>query len=197
MQERSASNIPLCPSHVQVDHTVEGLQIQKPKEYYADQLVILVNESNQHVVVQLYSQEKTELKHIHKPYNIEAPSTEDNHTVKSAPQAVVLTSDTRQRTGDDSISTKKQSKRMNQRVDILYWTCPETYNKHYIQLTTFNKNMQLVLTTFLFKACLENETIQSKSRKVTNITPFIENIEMIFKCKHPIQSIKPLKFHST
>jgi hypothetical protein len=59
-----------------------------------------------HEVVQQYNQEKQN-KHIHKPYNIEAPSTEDNHTVKSAPQAVVLTSETRQRTGDDSISTNK------------------------------------------------------------------------------------------
>nr|GMD98437.1 hypothetical protein Iba_chr15dCG2740 [Ipomoea batatas] len=38
------------------------------------------------------------------PYNIEDPSMEVNHTVKSAPQEVVLTSDTRQRTGDSSNS---------------------------------------------------------------------------------------------
>lgn len=43
---------------------------------------------------------------ILKTYNIEAPSTEDNHTVKSPPQAVCFTSDTRQRTGDDSISVQ-------------------------------------------------------------------------------------------
>jgi hypothetical protein len=48
-------------------------------------------------------------KSIHKPYSIVAPSTEDNHTVNSAPQAVFFTSDTRQRTGDDSISTKNKA----------------------------------------------------------------------------------------
>ena len=41
-------------------------------------------------------------------YNMVAPSADDSHTVKSAPQAVVLTSDTRQRTGDDSISAKEE-----------------------------------------------------------------------------------------
>lgn len=45
---------------------------------------------------------------IHKPYNIEAPSAEVNHAVKSPPQTALLTSETRQRTGDDSISTERQ-----------------------------------------------------------------------------------------
>lgn len=48
--------------------------------------------------------------YLHKPYNIVAPSAEDNHTVKSAPQAVVLTSDTRHLTGDVSNSTQDKSK---------------------------------------------------------------------------------------
>lgn len=47
---------------------------------------------------------------IQKPYIIEAPSTEDNHTVKSPPQVAYLTSDTRQRTGDDSISTQDKAR---------------------------------------------------------------------------------------
>lgn len=46
---------------------------------------------------------------IQKPYSIEAPSMEDNHTVKSPPQAVCFTSDTRQRTGDDSISAQDKA----------------------------------------------------------------------------------------
>ena len=49
---------------------------------------------------------KTESKDIHKPYSMEAPSIDDNPTVNSPPQAVFFTSETRQRTGDDSISTQ-------------------------------------------------------------------------------------------
>lgn len=45
---------------------------------------------------------------LHKPYNIEAPSTEVSHTVKSAPQAVVWTSETAHRTGDNSVSVTIQ-----------------------------------------------------------------------------------------
>lgn len=58
---------------------------------------------------------------IQKPYSIEAPSMEDNHTVKSPPQVVYFTSDTRQRIGDDSISAqdKSQNKEVNRMV-ILY-----------------------------------------------------------------------------
>ena len=48
---------------------------------------------------------KLKCKDNHKPYSMEAPSIEVNHAVNSPPQAVVFTSDTRQRTGDDSIST--------------------------------------------------------------------------------------------
>lgn len=35
---------------------------------------------------------------------------EDNHTVKSPPHAVLCTSDTRQETGDDSISAKEKAR---------------------------------------------------------------------------------------
>jgi len=49
---------------------------------------------------------------IQKAYSIEAPSTEDNHTVKSPPQAACFTSDTRQRTGDDSISVQVKLKKI-------------------------------------------------------------------------------------
>lgn len=41
---------------------------------------------------------------LYKPYNIDAPWIEVNHTVKSAPHVVLTTSDTRHRTGDGSIS---------------------------------------------------------------------------------------------
>lgn len=54
------------------------------------------------------SNKEMESKDIHKPYSMEAPSIEDNHTVNSPPQAVFFTSDTRQRTGDDSISTQQK-----------------------------------------------------------------------------------------
>lgn len=54
---------------------------------------------------------KYEEKKIQKPYNIEAPSTEVNQTVKSAPQATFFTSDTWQRTGDNSNSTKENGEK--------------------------------------------------------------------------------------
>lgn len=47
------------------------------------------------------------------PYHIEAPSAEDNHTVKSAPQAVVFTSGTIHRIGDASTSTRRQKQNHN------------------------------------------------------------------------------------
>lgn len=37
---------------------------------------------------------------------MEEPSTEDNHTVKSAPQTAFVTSDTRQGSGEGSISAE-------------------------------------------------------------------------------------------
>jgi hypothetical protein len=77
---------------------------------FANQQVFWVNwEPQSHIKNWPNNPGKQKPKCIHKPYSIEAPSTEDNHTVKSAPQARFFTSDTRQRTGDDSISTNNEA----------------------------------------------------------------------------------------
>lgn len=59
----------------------------------------------------------------YKPYNIEAPSTEVSHTVNSAPQVAVLTSETAHWTGDDSISATIQR---SDDLNLLFYTRMET-----------------------------------------------------------------------
>ena len=90
--------LPHYQFHDQVDH-IAGVQ-----QSYKQTKHSKVEQS--HLKAKKKQQQRKKNKRLRKPYSIEAPSVEDNHTVKSAPQAMLVTSsETTHGTGDDSTST--------------------------------------------------------------------------------------------
>lgn len=72
---------------------------------------------------------------------MEAPSTDDNQTVKSAPQATVFTSETRHRTGDSSNSSDNKALLLLRAEQNIY-----TYT--YIERERSSKSHRTIISYF-------------------------------------------------